>query len=526
MTAIRYNRKSLQSALACSCASSRSTRLARGSSRVIRILGSTKRSCDGLTRRDLLHVGVLAPLGLSLADWMRAQASSTSPTANGFGRARRCILLYLWGSPSQLETFDPKPDAPLEVRGEFRSIPTTLTGVRIGEILPRIARLLDRVTVLRSLTHQFPIHGTAFAMTGVPATDLTLESNPRDPRQWPYVGAVVDFLAEKSDPKPPVVPRNFGLPFLLGSRRRVKPGPFGGFLGGAYDTVWSDFRAKGTREVLRNAGAPDVPTKVVADPYLGILPSDRFEAVASDETITFDRLNRRASLLDQLDSARSELGRNGAHHSFDRHRVLARSVLTSGKLRGALDVQREPSGLRERYGMTLFGQSCLAARRLLEAGGTFVTVCWDEYGLVNTGWDTHVHMRSRLREELGPGFDSAFATLLEDLDARGMLADTAVAVVSEHGRTPVVQKVAEGGRDHWSRAYSALFAGAGFAKGRVVGRTDRIAGDVNETPFSPKDVVATLFHVLGIDPRAEIHDSLGRPYPVGGAGRVRSELLA
>jgi hypothetical protein len=493
---------------------------------MIRILGSNKRFCDGLTRRDLLHVGALAPLGLSLESWARAGSSGASPPAKGFGKAKRCILLYLWGSPSQLDTFDPKPDAPPEVRGEFRSVPTTLPGVRIGEILPRIARLLDRVTVLRSLTHPYPIHGTAFAMTGVPATDLPLEGNPHDPRQWPYVGSVVDYCAEQADPRPPAVPRNFGLPFLLGSRRRVKPGPFGGFLGGAYDTVWSEFRAKGTREVLRDAGAPDVTPRMVADPYLGILPTDRFEAVDSDDTITLDRLNRRASLLDQLDSARRRLDHSVAETAFDRHRALARSVLTSGKVRDALDVQREPARRRERYGMALFGQSCLAARRLLEAGGKFVTVCWDEYGLVNTGWDTHVHMRSRLGEELGPGLDRAFSALLEDLEARGMLDDTAIVVLSEHGRTPLVQKVSGGGRDHWSRAYSALFAGAGFARGRVVGRTDRIAGDVTETPFSPKDVVATLFHLLGIDPQAAIHDRLGRPYPIGGSGRVRTELLA
>jgi hypothetical protein len=182
--------------------------------------------------------------------------------------------------------------------------------------------------------------------------------------------------------------------------------------------------------------------------------------------------------------------------------------------------------MRERYGMTLFGQSCLAARRLLEAGGRFVTVCWDEYGLVNTGWDTHIHLRSRLKDELGPGFDNAFATLLEDLNDRGMLDSTAITVISEHGRTPFVQNVSEGGRDHWARAYSALFAGGPFAKGRVVGRTDPIAGDVVETPVSPKDVIATLFHVLGIDPQSEIQDRFGRPYKIGGTGQVRNELLA
>lgn len=491
-----------------------------------RTFHSNKVFRNGLTRRDLLQIGALAPLGVSLAGLAQANPPSDLPVANGFGTAKRCILLYLWGSPSQLDTFDPKPDAPLEVRGEFRSISTVLPGVRVGEMLPRIARLLDEVTIVRSLTHSHPIHGTAFAMTGVPTTDLPLEGNVRDPRQWPFIGSVVDYLAEQNDPKSPAIPRNFGLPFLLGSKRRVKPGPFGGFLGPTYDTVWSEFQAKGTREVLRDSGAPDVPTRVIADPFLGILPTDRFESVASDVTTSLDRFMGRTALLDQLDSARHTADGNNNQATFARHRALARSVLRSGKLREALDVQREPSNLREQYGMTLFGQSCLAARRLLEAGGKFVTVCWDEYGLVNTGWDTHVDMRTRLKDELGPGLDNAFASLLGDLKSRGMLDDTAIVVISEHGRTPKVQQVRGGGRDHWSRAYSSIFAGAGFAKGRVVGRTDHTAGEVTETPFSPKDIVATLFHLLGIDPQMEIHDRLGRPYPIGGVGRVRNELLA
>ncbi|MDQ2924589.1 MAG: DUF1501 domain-containing protein [Acidobacteriota bacterium] len=435
-------------------------------------------------------------------------------------------MLYLWGSPSQIDTLDPKPNAPAEIRGSYGSIPTIIPGVRLGEILPRTARLANRVTILRSLTHPYPVHSTTFAMTAVDTPDLSLENNPRDPRHWPFVGSVVDYLAEQADRTPPQVPRNFGLPFPLGSRRRVKPGPYGGFLGSAYDTIWSEFRSQGTREVLRDSGAPDVPTMVIADPYLGILPTDKFEFLPPAEGMTIDRLHGRAMLMEQLDAARRGFDDHACHQAFDRNRALAFSVLTSGKLRDAFDVQSEPSGLREQYGMTLFGQSCLAARRLLETGGKFITVCWDEYGLVNTGWDTHVHMNSRLGDELGPGFDRAFSSLLTDLDARGMLDETAVVVLSEHGRTPRIQPVAGGGRDHWSRAYSALFAGGGFASGRVVGRTDRIAGEVVETPISPKDVVATLFHVLGIDPRAEIHDRFGRPYSIGGTGKLRSELLA
>jgi hypothetical protein len=494
---------------------------------MLRVLGSHKRFCDGLTRRDLLHVGALAPLGLTFADRSRAAAAEPAALAGGgFGSAKRCILLYLWGSPSQLDTFDPKPDAPAEVRGALGSVPTSVPGVRVGEVLPRVAANLHRITVLRSLGHQSPIHGTAFALTGVPATDLPLEGNVRDPRHWPFIGSVVDYLADRADPATPAVPRNYWLPFPFGSKRGPsRPGPYGGFLGPAYDPVFAEFRAKGTRSVTRDSGAPGSPTPLVADPYLGVLPTDRFDAAAPDETLTLDRLHGRGSLLDQLDAARRALDAAPATAAFDRHRALARAVITSGKLREALDVQREPARTRDRYGMTLFGQSCLAARRVLEAGGTFVTVCWDEYGLVNTGWDTHVHQTPRLKDELGPGLDAAFTALLDDLEARGMLADTAVVVLSEHGRTPRVQNVSGGGRDHWARAYSAAFAGAGFARGRVVGRTDRIGGDVTEVPFSPKDVVATLTHVLGIDPAAEVHDRLGRPYPAGGPGRVRAELL-
>src|SRR5215207_7743649 len=180
---------------------------ARAGGFMLRVLGSNKRFCDGLTRRDLLHVGALAPLGLTLADWSRT-AKADAPSANGFGSAKRCILLYLWGSPSQIDTFDPKPDAPREIRGELGSIPSVIPGVRVGEVLPRIAKMLDRVTVLRSLTHQPPIHGTAFAFSGVPTTDLQLEGNVRDPRHWPFVGSVVDYLGARADAKAPPVPRN------------------------------------------------------------------------------------------------------------------------------------------------------------------------------------------------------------------------------------------------------------------------------------------------------------------------------
>ncbi|WP_193789027.1 DUF1501 domain-containing protein, partial [Zavarzinella formosa] len=185
-----------------------------------------------MTRRDWLTIGALAPLGLTLAGYQAAKAAESAPSSGGFGSAKRCILLQLWGSPSQLDTFDPKPDAPKEVRGELGSIPSAVPGFRVGEIFPRIAKILDRVTVLRSLTHKDPIHGTAFATTAVPFTDLALEGRNRDSRHWPFIGSVVDYLAEKADPRPAAVPRNFWLPFPFGSKRGPsRSGPFGGFLG-------------------------------------------------------------------------------------------------------------------------------------------------------------------------------------------------------------------------------------------------------------------------------------------------------
>ncbi|HKB01280.1 MAG TPA: DUF1501 domain-containing protein [Gemmataceae bacterium] len=491
---------------------------------MLRVLGSRRRFCDGLTRRDLLQVGALGPLGLTLAGWARARETS-APPAGGFGRAKRCVLLYLWGSPSQLETWDPKPDAPAEIRGELRSITTGLPDVRVGEILPRTARLLDRLTVVRSLTHPYPIHGAAFATTGVPTTDIPLETRHRDGRHWPYVGSVIDHLAERAG-GPAGLPRNLWLPFPFGARRGPpRGGPFGGFLGAAYDPVATQFMGKGTRELSRNTGADPTDT-MVTDPFAGVVPADRFELAVAPDGMTVDRLDGRVSLLAQLDGQRRAAEVAADRGAFDRHRAMALSVLTSGRLRDALDVQREPVAVRDRYGMTLFGQSCLAARRVLEAGGTFVTVCWDEVGIGNTAWDTHVRHYPRLREELGPGFDRAFSALLLDLEARGLLEDTAVLAISEHGRTPRLQNVPGGGRDHWSRAYSGVLAGGGFARGRVVGRTDKVAGDVADSPVSPKDVLATLYHLLGIDPHAEIRDREGRPVPVGGAGRVRPELLA
>lgn len=492
------------------------------------LFDSLSGSVGAVSRREWLHAGGAYSWGAAagcLATSL-ASAKAAGSISNSFGTAKRCILIYLWGSPSQLDTFDPKPDAPVEVRGELGSIQTTIPGIRYGEVLPLTAARADRFTTVRSLTHDQPIHGTAFATTSVPATDLPLESRVRDPRHHPYLGAVIDYLEGRKTREVPKIPRNFGLPFKFGSKRGgPRPGFQGAFLGQAYDTVWSDFQARGIREVKRDSGAPG-PKPMVADPYLGIRPTDRFDLGRMNTDVTGERLERRLSLLDRFNEIDLPLSLPVAGNSFLMNYELARTCLETPTLRNALDVQQEPASTRERYGMTLFGQSCLAARRLIEAGGKCVTVIWDEYGHVNTGWDTHVFQNPRLRDELGPGFDHAFSSLLDDLEERGLLKETAVVVVSEHGRTPNIDNVDGAGRNHWPYAYSALLAGAGFAPGRIIGRTDKIAGYVEETPISPKDIVTTLFHVLGIEPHTEIFDPQGRPYYVGGIGAIRPELLS
>ena len=493
---------------------------------MIRLLGAKKKLCNGVSRRDLLQIGGLGAFGLTLEGLLRCQEAQAAPASSArgsLGKAKSCILLYLFGGASQLETWDPKPDALAEYRGELGSIPTIIPGVRIGELLPRTAKILDLTTVVRSMQHDLPIHPVGYVLTGIPASDwsIPLGANARDPKHWPFVGSVVDYLDQKRAAKStPEIPRNVALPFLISSRsKRTGPiaGPHGHFLGTAYDPVWTQFDGQPTETARK--------VYDFLDPYLGIRPDGRF-TVGGDPLpveVPADRLNQRTSLLQQFEAARRNL--DGPAQQFDRHRAAAHAMLTSGKMAEALDLRRESPRLRDSYGMTLFGQAALTARRLVEAGSRFVSVFWDEYGLDGTAWDTHDNHYPRMKSILCPGFDLAFSGLIRDLEARGLLDETLVVCISEHGRTPRLSAAVGGGREHWSRAYSAIFAGGGMAPGKVVGKTDKVAGEVIDTPISPKDVLATIYHLMGIDPETTIPDRLGRPVAIAGDGIVRRELL-
>ncbi|MFO0965130.1 MAG: DUF1501 domain-containing protein [Gemmataceae bacterium] len=497
---------------------------------MMRILGSAKRLCNGVTRREALVAGGLSTLGLTLGDFLtleRAQAAPTRPADPSFGRAKNVILLYLFGGPSHLDTLDMKPDAPDVVRGPFRPTRSVVPGYGVCEHLPRIARVLDRVTLVRSLTHPWNFHGMQWATTGIPEGSIPIEETQKHPLHMPFLGSVATrFWEQRHGAKPAgAIPDNVILPFLLSTRRpaAMYARPHGSFLGVAYDPLWTEFRGRATRSMVRMSFGPAAE---VFDPYLGITPESRFEIAPEAEAppdITLDRLQRRRSLLEQFDAARRDLDRSPQVRAMDRQRALAFSLLNSPDVRAALELGQESPALREAYGMTLFGQGVLQARRLVEAGCRFVTVIWDEIGQLNAGWDTHVDQHNRLKNDLLPGLDRAFAALIHDLEARGMLDETLVLGMSEMGRTP---RLEGDGRGHWGRAYTNFFAGGGMARGAVVGRTDAIGGAVTERPLSAKDILATIYHLLGIDPHTTFPDRLDRPVPLVPYGDVVREMLA
>lgn len=496
---------------------------------MLRVLGSPKHLCTGVTRRDMLWAGGLSLFGLGLADQLRAEADpNRAPRDKQFGKAKSCILLYLYGSPSQLEFADQKPDAPVEIRGELGSIRSSLPGCDVCELLPHTSKVMHQVTVVRSLTHKHPIHGVAYATTSVPDIDVSMELNPHDSRHWPFIGSVVSYLEQQRlGTGVKSVPDNIALPWPFSSQRTgevQRAGPYAAFLGSAYNPLYTQFQGQANKKITKTL---NTNTITFDEPYVGITPESKFTFGDTGSTaadLTVDRLSRRKSLLDQFEDARRQ--RDRSLTGSDRYREMAYAIVGSDKVRQALDVTREDPRTRDQYGYSVFGQGCLAARRLVEAGSRFVTVFWDEFGLAGSGWDTHWEHYPRMKNELMPGFDRGFSGLISDLHQRGMLDDTLVVVLSEHGRTPKITTGRGGGRDHWSQAYSAVFAGGGVARGRVVGKTDKIGGTVADRPISPKDVLATVYHLLGYDLETHITDRVGRPQILVPTGQVITDLLA
>ena len=485
-----------------------------------------------MNRREVMHIGGLGALGLSLPQVLRAAEESSSGYVAP--RAKRILLLYLQGAASQFETWDPKPLATSQVRGKWGAISTSVPGTQICELLPRVAKYVDRMAIVRSMTHEHNNHSNLYTLTGYPALDFTSETNPFDGRHHPFFGSVLDYLEEQRSPGlVPEVPRNIGLPFQLSAFGQLarRAGPYAAFLGNGYNPVWTEFDGTATKTIGRTSFFAGLKKEQIQDPYLGVTPDSRLRLSKSAQLakdMTLDRLDRRRSLVEQLDGEARRVDENQATLGLDRFEAMAYNLMKSQKLRTALDVGLEPMSKREEYGMTLFGQATLSARRLLEADCPLVSVFWDEYKVVNTAWDTHFEHFERLGDELLPGFDAAVSTLFADLIERGLLDDTLVLCLTEHGRTPKIENLDRGGgRDHYSKAYSVMLAGGGLRPGVVLGATDAIGAFVKERPVSPEDILATMYYLKGIDPAtASVPNQLGRPMRLTERGEVLHELLA
>ena len=425
---------------------------------MLTLSGSGKRLCSGVTRRELLQIGGIGGLGLSS---LQAQ-----PSAGPAPKAKSCIFVFLFGSPPQHETFDPKPQAPREIQGEMSAISTSVPGLQIGEGLPLTATIADRLTVVRSMTHEYPIHCCAYVMSGMPTYSIPLETAPRDPQHWPFMGSVVDYLDTRQRGQLSAMPNNVGLPWRFCSRGTSsnQAGPYAAFLGNGYDPFWTDFQGQGT--VVVPALNAETQTERVLDPHAGIDPLGHFtlaDGCQLPADLSPSRFDARRHLLGQFDAARPAFDNIAETFRWNEQQQRAFSLVGSHRIRQALDVDRESSTTRTRYGMNLFGQSCLAARRLVEAGVRFVSVFWDPFGPHGASvWDTHSNHFPRLRNYLLPVFDQSWSALISDLHDRGLLDETLVLCTSEHGRTPQIDSGPRGGaRHHWSRVYLSVFAGGG-----------------------------------------------------------------
>jgi hypothetical protein len=437
------------------------------------------------TRRRFLQAG-LGLCGLSCAQVFALRDTYAASTLAGFGRARSCIVFFSWGGVSQLETFDPKPDAPTEFRGDYRSIATRTPGIRVGEYMPLLATQTHRLAIVRSVHHAETGHRNAayWNLTGHaphrPGNDDPIVPSRRD---WPCLGAMVARCRRTG----PSLPGNVCIPYQLADRGLLN-GQDAGFLGMQYDPM-----------VIAPPGAR---------PYNGVSPGGGTVDLHLTTGVTPDRMRTRLDLLNQVQA----LPASAATQGLDHYRQMASNLLLSPQVSAAFDLEREPYRLREAYGMHVCGQSALLARRLTEAEVPLVTVC-SSAGDLNGGsgehWDTHSDNFGRLRQALLPALERASVALLNDLDARGRLDDTLVVWLTEFGRTPRINAAA--GRDHFPTCYSVAFAGAGIQGGQAYGRSDRIASAPTDNPVTPADLHATILHALGIAADAQIRDSFGRP---------------
>lgn len=469
---------------------------------MLSIPGQPGRTCDGWSRRELLRVGGLGILGMTLGDVFRLQALSAdkaplpSQPKNGWGQAKSVLMIFLQGGPSHIDIWDPKPEAPSNIRGEFKPIRSNVPGIWLSETMPKLAQVMDKATLIRSVSYT-PAglfnHTAAIyqMMTGYTPDRVSPSGQlePPSPADFPHVGSQVTRLKPLSEPMLPFVM----LPRPLQESNVIGKGGTAGFLGPAYD-----------------------PYYFYQDPNAEV----KLDDLTLRQGVSKDRLRRRASLLQKVTDAMPEMEKAVENYALDAYYQKAFSLILSGKARDAFDLTKEPDAVRDRYGRHTFGQSVLTARRLIEAGARFVQVNWPSVanGDPNTtAWDTHAANFGPLRNLHCPKLDSGLSALLAELDERGLLSETLVIAIGEFGRSPRLGVSTSGnsnspdGRDHWPYCYTALIAGAGIQRGALYGRSDATGSSPAENPVHPTQILATVYHALGIDPHTIVYNHLNQP---------------
>src|SRR5262245_56921407 len=475
-----------------------------------------------VSRRSLLEAAGAGLFGLSLPRLLAAEAAGGRAS-----RARSVIFLTLFGGPSQLETFDLKPNAPAKIRGPFQPTPSKTPGLLISDQLPRLATCSNKYCVVRSMTHGYNDHsgGAHYIQTGKRWPIPIGGGFNATPSDWPSIGSVVEFLGQNRAEllqaggraaRQPAgqLPNYVVTPNFLGrlqeySLQLRRPGEYAGWLGRDCDPLTTNVNKRDKKD----------------NPYFRDCTDDelnyQIQGLSLPADITLNRLQQRRSLLAQFEEQFSTSEQNRLLASYDKFQARAFSLATSQETRQALDIRQEPDGLRDRYGRNLFGQSVLLARRLVEAGVRYVTVHFD--AVDGYSWDSHTHSDD-VKKFLLPSLDNALASLLEDLSVRGMLDETLVVCLGEMGRTPHANGTWR--RGHWSTLFPAVIAGAGIRGGIVYGGSDKDAAYPIDRPTSPEDLAATIYHALGIDHHLQLPDATGRPVSINDGGRPLAELFA
>ena len=463
--------------------------------------------CDrqlGVTRRDVLRVGGAGMLGLTLGPMLQLKSQAEElgqGGGSGWGKAKSIIMVYLQGGPSHLDLWDPKPDTGDKVRSVFKSIPTKIPGIQFTEVLPQLAAVNDKITMIRSMSYTpnglFNHTAAIYQMMTGYTTDKVSPSGqlePPSPKDFPNFGSQIVRLRASDEPMLPFVM----LPRPLQESNVVGKGGYAGFLGKAFDpyTLFPDGD----------------------DMDMNKMDRIKVDDLQLRPEVFAVRLQRRARLRDTINAHMKQIDKAVAEYNLDNYYQRALELIVSGRARDAFNLQAESAETRDRYGRTTFGQSCLLARRLVEAGTRVVEVIWPKVANSdNHSWDHHVDLTKRMKNQSGPMLDTGLSALIEDLDARGLLDETLLVAVGEFGRSPQKGVSTSGngnsadGRDHWPYCYTSVIAGAGVKRGYVHGRSDKTGSAPLEAPVHPGQLLASIYHAFGIDPRTIVYNHLNQP---------------